>query len=114
MLTPTIPADLGGDKPTTSRAEATDATSDDSNRAVDAAVEFVAVQPGASDRILSRHYPTRCGTCAGCATASTRYPCLAACIAELAQKHPLYRTTGDGSSVLPVTPPALTTPRTTR
>jgi hypothetical protein len=59
--------------------------------AVEAAIEFVAMRPNGPERILRLHYAMRSGLCAGCSATPTRYPCLAAHIAELARLHPLYR-----------------------
>lgn len=59
--------------------------------ALEAAVEFVAWQIAGPERILTRHYPSPRGTCAGCTTTPVRYPCSVARIAELAQEHPVYR-----------------------
>jgi hypothetical protein len=59
--------------------------------AVDAAIEFVAMRSEGPARILMLHYPLSNGICAGCTASATRYPCLAARIAELARLHPTVR-----------------------
>ena len=59
--------------------------------AVNAAVEFVALQLAGPERILARHYPTVHGTCAGCVATPVRCPCSAARIANLALNHPAYQ-----------------------
>jgi hypothetical protein len=61
--------------------------SGDDVSAVASAIEFVAAQSGGAERILATHYPLPgTGLCAGCRTVPTRYPCIAACIAELAKR----------------------------
>jgi hypothetical protein len=53
-----------------------------------AALVFVATQHGGSERILNQHYPLPgSDMCAGCRVVPTRYPCVAARIAELAMQH---------------------------
>jgi hypothetical protein len=57
-----------------------------------AAAEFVAAQYHGAERILEKHYPLPgSGVCAGCSATLTRYPCVAARIAEIAMQHPGFR-----------------------
>jgi hypothetical protein len=52
--------------------------------AVDAAVRFVAMQPGGADRILLEHERRSDGTCAGCLTSPVAWPCVVGIIATKA------------------------------
>lgn len=58
---------------TTSRA--------DGPAVVDAAIRFVASQPGGADRILVEHGRRHDGTCAGCLTSPVTWPCVVGVIA---------------------------------
>ena len=52
--------------------------------AVDAAVRFVAMQPGGARRILLEHERRDDGTCAGCLTSPVPWPCVVGVIATKA------------------------------
>jgi hypothetical protein len=52
--------------------------------AVDAAVRFVAMQPGGAHRILLEHDRRDDGTCAGCLTSPVPWPCVVGVIATKA------------------------------
>lgn len=52
--------------------------------AVDAAVRFVAMQPGGARRILHEHERRADGTCAGCLTSPVAWPCVVGIIATKA------------------------------
>lgn len=52
--------------------------------AIDAAVQFVAAQTGGPARILAVHHRRPDGSCSGCSTSHTRWPCVAAAIATAA------------------------------
>ena len=52
--------------------------------AVDAAVRFVAMQPGGARRILHEHERRADGTCAGCLTSPVSWPCVVGIIATKA------------------------------
>ena len=52
--------------------------------AVDAAVRFVAMQPGGAHRILLEHERRDDGTCAGCLTSPIPWPCVVGVIATKA------------------------------
>ncbi|MDT7580458.1 MAG: hypothetical protein QOK35_1722 [Pseudonocardiales bacterium] len=52
--------------------------------AVDAAVRFVAMQPGGAHRILLEHERRDDGTCAGCLTSPVSWPCVVGIIATKA------------------------------
>jgi hypothetical protein len=52
--------------------------------AVDAAVRFVAMQPGGARRILLEHERRNDGTCAGCLTSPVSWPCVVGVIATKA------------------------------
>jgi hypothetical protein len=58
---------------------------DDRPAPVDAAIAFVAAQPGGPERLLRRHRGSSSGLCTGCLTQPTRYPCQVARIALNAQ-----------------------------
>ena len=51
---------------------------------VDAAVRFVALQPGGARRILLEHGRRDDGTCAGCLTSPVIWPCVVGVIATKA------------------------------
>lgn len=51
---------------------------------VDAAVRFVALQPGGARRILHEHRRREDGTCAGCLTSPVTWPCVVGMIATKA------------------------------
>lgn len=55
-------------------------------RAILAAAEFVADQPGGADRLLSRHRRMPDGNCVSCIATPTPWPCLTAVIANLAHR----------------------------
>jgi hypothetical protein len=50
----------------------------------DAAVDFVADQPGGPERTLALHHRLADGYCAGCLSRPTPWPCTAAAIAQRA------------------------------
>jgi hypothetical protein len=52
--------------------------------AVDAAVRFVAMQPGGARKILLEHERRNDGTCAGCLTSPVSWPCVVGVIATKA------------------------------
>ena len=52
--------------------------------AVDAAVRFVAMQPGGARRILLEHHRRDDGFCAGCLTSPVNWPCVVGVIATKA------------------------------
>jgi hypothetical protein len=52
--------------------------------AVDAAVRFVAMQPGGARRILVEHVQRPDGTCGGCLTSPVPWPCVVSVIATRA------------------------------
>lgn len=52
--------------------------------AVDAAIRFVAGQPGGARRILLEHHRRADGTCAGCLTVPVSWPCVVGVIATKA------------------------------
>lgn len=52
--------------------------------AVDAAIRFVALQPGGARRILFEHHRREDGTCAGCLTVPVAWPCVVGVIATKA------------------------------
>ena len=52
--------------------------------AVDAAVRFVAMQPGGARRILLEHERRADGTCTGCLTSPVMWPCVVGIIATKA------------------------------
>lgn len=54
--------------------------------AVDAAIEFVAQQPGGARRILLAHDRRRDGTCGGCLTSPVAWPCVVSIIALRARE----------------------------
>ena len=51
---------------------------------VDAAVRFVALQPGGARKILVEHDRRDDGTCAGCLTSPVAWPCVVGVIAKKA------------------------------
>ena len=51
---------------------------------VDAAIRFVASQPGGAERILLEHGRRADGTCAGCLTSPVAWPCVVGVIATRA------------------------------
>jgi hypothetical protein len=51
---------------------------------VDAAIRFVASQPGGAERILLEHGRRSDGTCAGCLTSPVTWPCVVGVIATRA------------------------------
>ncbi len=51
---------------------------------VDAAIRFVASQPGGAERILLEHGRRHDGTCAGCLTSPVTWPCVVGVIATRA------------------------------
>ena len=51
---------------------------------VEAAVRFVAGQPGGARRILLEHHRRADGTCAGCLTVPVAWPCVVGVIATKA------------------------------
>ena len=51
---------------------------------VDAAVRFVALQPGGAHKILLEHDRRDDGTCAGCLTSPITWPCVVGVIATKA------------------------------
>jgi len=53
---------------------------------IEAAVQFVAAQAGGPARILATHHRLEDGSCAGCITTMTRWPCSAARIANSARR----------------------------
>lgn len=52
--------------------------------AVDAAIRFVALQPGGARRILLEHHRREDGMCAGCLTVPVAWPCVVGVIATKA------------------------------
>lgn len=58
--------------------------------AIDAAVQFVALQPGGARRILLEHDRRRDGTCAGCRTSPVTWPCVVGAIATRALELDLF------------------------
>jgi hypothetical protein len=52
--------------------------------AVDAAIRFVAGQPGGARRILLEHHRREDGMCAGCLTVPVPWPCVVGVIATKA------------------------------
>jgi hypothetical protein len=52
--------------------------------AVDAAIRFVAGQPGGARRILLHHHRRADGMCAGCLTVPVTWPCVVGVIATKA------------------------------
>lgn len=52
--------------------------------AVDAAIRFVALQPGGARRILFEHHRREDGMCAGCLTVPVTWPCVVGVIATKA------------------------------
>jgi hypothetical protein len=57
---------------------------------VEAAVRFVALQPGGARKILLEHHRRENGTCAGCLTSPVEWPCVVGVIATKAlQLEPL-------------------------
>ncbi len=55
-------------------------------RAILAAAEFVADQPGGADRLLGRHRRMPDGNCTSCVATPTPWPCITAVIADLAHR----------------------------
>lgn len=55
---------------------------------IEAAVDFLASEPGRADRALAKHRKLADGLCAGCLTSLTRWPCPIANIALMAQARP--------------------------
>ena len=62
--------------------------SDPAVRAFNAAVRFIANQPGGADRLLTQHHPDEQGRCCGCGkpgygTPDAPWPCIAAKVAQI-------------------------------
>jgi hypothetical protein len=53
---------------------------------IEAAIRFVAMQPGGARRILIEHHRRENGTCAGCCATPTPWPCMAGLIATKASQ----------------------------
>jgi hypothetical protein len=56
----------------------------DCHAVIEAAIRFVALQPGGARRILIEHHQGPNGTCAGCMTTPVTWPCVTGVIATRA------------------------------
>jgi hypothetical protein len=66
----------------------------------EAAVRFIADQPGGAERTLAQHHRLPDGTCAGCLTGPSSWPCTAAVIAQRARR---VKVVGSGGPARPTT-----------